>query len=40
LIWADPRGAAAALADIGQTVRQAYAETRPAAKAVQGSSGT
>ena len=39
LVWADPRGAAAALADIGQTVRQAYAETRAASKAAQGSSG-
>ncbi len=36
LVWADPRGAAAALADIGQAVRQAYAATRAAAKAVQG----
>jgi len=35
LIWADPRGAAAALADIAQAVRQAYAATRAAAKAVQ-----
>jgi thiamine-phosphate pyrophosphorylase len=35
LVWADPRGAAAALADIGQAVRQAYAATRGAAKAVQ-----
>src|SRR5229473_5550233 len=36
LVWADPRGAAAALSDIGQAVRQAYAATRAAAKAVQG----
>ena len=35
LVWADPRGAAAALSDIGQAVRQAYAATRGAAKAVQ-----
>jgi thiamine-phosphate pyrophosphorylase len=38
LAWADPRGAAAALADIGQAVRQAYAATRGAAKTVQESS--
>src|SRR5712672_1143762 len=36
LVWADPRGAAAALADIGQTVRQAHAATKAAAKAAQG----
>jgi thiamine-phosphate pyrophosphorylase len=36
LVWADPRGAAAVLADIGQAIRDAYAETRAAAKAVQG----
>ena len=36
LVWADPRGAAAALADIGQAIRDAYAETRAAAQAVQG----
>jgi thiamine-phosphate pyrophosphorylase len=36
LDWTDQRGAAAALADIGQAVRQAYAETRAGAKAVQG----
>jgi thiamine-phosphate pyrophosphorylase len=35
LVWADPRGAATALADVGQAVRQAYAATREAAKAVQ-----
>ncbi len=35
LVWADPRGAAAALADVGQAVRQAYAATRGAAKTVQ-----
>jgi thiamine-phosphate pyrophosphorylase len=47
LVWADPRGAAAALADIGQVVRQAYAHSRGAARAapeplpesVQGSPG-
>jgi len=38
LVWADPRGAAAALADIGHAVRQAYAATRGTAKAVQESS--
>ena len=38
LVWADPRGAAAALADIGHAVRQAYAATRGAANAVQESS--
>jgi len=36
LVWADPRGAAAALSYIGQAVRQAHAATRAAAKAVQG----
>jgi thiamine-phosphate pyrophosphorylase len=36
LVWGDPRGAAAALADIGQAIREAYAETRAAAKAIQG----
>jgi thiamine-phosphate pyrophosphorylase len=35
MVWADPRGAAAALADIGQAVRQAYAATRGAAKTIQ-----
>ena len=35
LVWADPRGAAAALADIGQALRDADAATREAAKAVQ-----
>jgi thiamine-phosphate pyrophosphorylase len=33
LVWADSRGAAAALADIGQTLREAHAATRVAAKA-------
>ena len=32
-VWADPRGATAALAEIGQALRQAYAATREAAKA-------
>jgi thiamine-phosphate pyrophosphorylase len=36
LVWADPRGAAAALADIGQAIRDAHAKTRAAAKAIQG----
>jgi thiamine-phosphate pyrophosphorylase len=36
LVWSDPRGAATALADIEQTIRQAHAETRAAATAVQG----
>jgi thiamine-phosphate pyrophosphorylase len=31
-VWADPRGASAALAEIGQTVRQAHAAARDAAK--------
>jgi thiamine-phosphate pyrophosphorylase len=35
LIWTDPRGAAAALAEVGQAVRDAYATTREAAQAVQ-----
>jgi thiamine-phosphate pyrophosphorylase len=35
LVWSDPRGAASALAEVGQTVRDAYATTREAAKAVQ-----
>jgi len=35
-VWADPRGAAAALAEIGQAVRQAHAAARSAAKAEQG----
>jgi thiamine-phosphate pyrophosphorylase len=33
MIWADSRGAAAALADVGQAIRQAFAATRAAAKA-------
>jgi thiamine-phosphate pyrophosphorylase len=36
LVWSDPRGAAAALADIGQAVRDAHAATKAAAKAAQG----
>ena len=35
LVWADPRGAATALAAIGQTLRDAHAANREAAKAVQ-----
>ena len=35
-VWADPRGAAAALAEIGQAMRQAHAATREATKARQG----
>jgi thiamine-phosphate pyrophosphorylase len=35
-IWADPRGASAALAEIGQAIRQAHAAARSAASAVQG----
>jgi thiamine-phosphate pyrophosphorylase len=35
-IWADPRGAAAALAEVEQTIRQAYAATAGKAKAEQG----
>jgi len=34
-IWTDQRGAATALAEIGQSVRQAYAATRDAAKIMQ-----
>jgi thiamine-phosphate pyrophosphorylase len=33
LVWADSRGATTALADIGQTLREAHAATRVAAKA-------
>jgi thiamine-phosphate pyrophosphorylase len=36
LVWSDPRGAAAALADIGQAVRDAHAATKAAANAAQG----
>jgi thiamine-phosphate pyrophosphorylase len=36
LIWADPRGAAAALTEVEQTIRQAHAETAGKAKAEQG----
>jgi thiamine-phosphate pyrophosphorylase len=36
LIWADPRGAAAALMDAEQTIRQAYAAMPGKAKAEQG----
>ena len=35
-VWADPRGAATALAELGQTIRQAYAATSTPAKAGQG----
>jgi thiamine-phosphate pyrophosphorylase len=35
-VWADPRGAAVALAEIGQTIRQAHAAARSAAKEEQG----
>jgi thiamine-phosphate pyrophosphorylase len=34
-VWSDPRGAAAALADFGQAIRQAYAAARETAKARQ-----
>jgi thiamine-phosphate pyrophosphorylase len=34
-VWADPRGASAALADFGQAIRGAYAAAREAAKARQ-----
>ena len=36
LVWADARGAAAALADIGQALREAYAATRETAEAARG----
>ena len=35
-VWADPRGAATALAELGQTIRQAHAATSTPAKAGQG----
>jgi len=35
-IWADARGAAAALKDVEQSIRQAHAETAAKAKAEQG----
>ncbi len=35
-IWTDPRGAAAALAEAGQAIKQAYAATRETAKVTQG----
>jgi thiamine-phosphate pyrophosphorylase len=35
-IWADPRGAAAALTEVEQAIRQAHAETAGKAKAEQG----
>jgi thiamine-phosphate pyrophosphorylase len=35
LVWADPRGAAAALAEVGQALRDAHAATRETLKAVQ-----
>ena len=34
-VWSDPRGAAVALADIGQAIQQAYAAARATAKARQ-----
>jgi thiamine-phosphate pyrophosphorylase len=34
-VWADPRGASAALADIGQAIRQTHTGAREAAKAKQ-----
>jgi thiamine-phosphate pyrophosphorylase len=36
LVWADARGAAAALADVGQALREAYAATRETAEAARG----
>ena len=36
LVWADARGAAAALADIGQALRDTYAATRETAEAARG----
>jgi thiamine-phosphate pyrophosphorylase len=36
LVWADPRGAAAALADAGQAIRQGFAVVSEKAKARQG----
>jgi len=36
LVWADPRGAATALAELGQSIRQAHAATSTSAKAGQG----
>lgn len=36
LVWADPRGAATALADIAQAMQEAYAATMTHAEAVQG----
>jgi len=35
-VWADPRGATSALAEIGQAIRQAHAAARSAAGAEQG----
>jgi thiamine-phosphate pyrophosphorylase len=35
-VWADPRGAAVALTEVEQAIRQAYAETSGKAKAEQG----
>jgi thiamine-phosphate pyrophosphorylase len=35
LVWADPRGAAAALVELGQTLRDAHAATRETVKAMQ-----
>jgi thiamine-phosphate pyrophosphorylase len=36
-VWADPRSAATAIAEIGQSLRQAYAAARDASKALQDS---
>ena len=36
LIWADPRGAAAALTDVGKTIREAYAAASATGRAAQG----
>ena len=36
LVWADARGAATALADVGQALREAYAATRETAEAARG----
>ena len=35
LVWADPRGVAAALADAGQAIRQGYAAASEKAKAAR-----
>ena len=36
LVWADPRGAAAALTDVGKTIREAYAAASATGRAAQG----